>query len=69
MVGTIRYENEPGTAVFSPDAKHLVTDDGMTLRVWDVDAGRELAPIKGDPAHTAPVFSRDLSPENSSRYK
>src|SRR5262249_19583858 len=46
-------------AVFSPDAKHLVGDDGKTLRVWEVKGGRqEVPPIKYEP-DAAPVFTPD----------
>jgi WD40 repeat protein len=59
VVATIKYEDIPGIAVFSPDAKHLVAPDGTTLRVWEVIGGREVAPIKYEPAYAAPVFSPD----------
>jgi len=59
IAATIKYEDMPGIAVFSPDAKHLVGDDGTTLRVWEVTGGRELVPIKHEPADAAPVFSPD----------
>jgi WD40 repeat protein len=59
LVLAIKYENIPGIAVFSPDAKHLVADDGTMLRVWELPGGREVAPIKYESAHDAPVFSPD----------
>ena len=58
VVVTIKYEDVPSIAVFSPDAKHLVVNDGKSLRVWEVTGRREVAPIKYEP-HAAPVFSRD----------
>jgi WD40 repeat protein len=59
LVVTIKYEDEPGIALFSPDEKHLVMDDGPTLRVWGMIGGREAAPIKYELPHYAPVFSPD----------
>jgi WD40 repeat protein len=59
VVATINYEDIPGIAVFSPDATHLVAEDGTTLRVWEVIGGREVAPIKYETANAAPVFSPD----------
>jgi WD40 repeat protein len=60
-VARIKYEDTPGAAVFSPDAKHLAADDGTTLRVWEVTVtgSREVTRIKYEPAHAAPVFSPD----------
>src|SRR5882724_4729794 len=60
-IGQIKYADVPSIAVFSPDAKHLVADDGATLRVWDVTGGREAARVKHERASTAPVFSADGS--------
>lgn len=57
-VATIKYEDNAGIAVFSPDAKHLVGNDGQTLRVWEVTGRQEVAPIKYKP-DAAPVFSPD----------
>jgi WD40 repeat protein len=59
VVATIKYEDTPGIAMFSPDARHLVAPDGTTLRVWEVIGGQEVAPIKYEPAYAAPVFSPD----------
>jgi WD40 repeat protein len=59
VVATIKYEDTPGIAVFSPDATHLVAEDGTTLRVWEVIGGREVAQIKFETAHVAPLFSPD----------
>jgi WD40 repeat protein len=59
LVVTINYQDESGIAVFSPDEKHLVMDDGPTLRVWGMIGGREAASIKYELPHYAPVFSAD----------
>lgn len=59
LVVTIKYQDEPGIVVFSPDEKHLVVDDGPTLRVWGMIGGREAASIKYELPHYAPVFSPD----------
>jgi WD40 repeat protein len=59
VVATINYQDIPGIAVFSPDAKHLVTHDGATLRVLEVTGGREVASLTCERADAAPVFSPD----------
>jgi WD40 repeat protein len=58
VVATIKYEDNPGVAVFSPDSKHFVGDDGTTLRIRDVTGRQEVAPVKYKP-DAAPVFSPD----------
>lgn len=58
-VARIRYEDIPGAAVFSPDAKHLATEDGTALRIWDVTGNREVARVKRELASAVPVFSAD----------
>ena len=59
VVATIKYEDTPRFAVFSPDARHLVVDDGAMLRVWELIGGREITSITYEPANTTPVFSPD----------
>ena len=58
-VARIKYDDVPRIAVFSPDARHLVADDGTTVQVWDVTGGREVARVKHEPASDAPIFSAD----------
>ena len=58
-VARIKFEHAPGIAVFSPDAKRLVTDDGTALQVWDVAGKREIASVKHQRAVVPPIFSAD----------
>lgn len=58
VVATIKYEDNPGVAVFSPDSKHFVGDDGDTLQIWDVTGKQEVAPFKYK-RDAPPMFSPD----------
>jgi hypothetical protein len=59
VVATIKYEDIPGSAVFSPDARRLVAEDGTTLRILEVIGGGEVARVKFETVHAAPLFSPD----------
>ena len=65
IVGRIKYEDIPGIAVFSPDAKHLVANDSQTLRVWEVTVGQEVAPIKYE--RTLRQYSARMEPSRHYR--
>lgn len=58
-VATIYHEEVPGTPVFSPDSKRLVSDDRTTLQIWDVTLGKELRRVHQESAFATPVFSGD----------
>ena len=58
-IASIEYDKVPGSVVFSPDARLLVTDDQTTLELWDVTDRRKVTGIKHEQAPAAPVFSAD----------
>jgi WD40 repeat protein len=57
VVATIKYEGAPGSAVFSPDTRRLVVEDGTTLRILEVPGGGKVASVKLETVHAAPLFS------------
>jgi uncharacterized protein with WD repeat len=58
-VVSIEYDEVPGSVVFSPDARLLVTDDQTSLGLLDLTNKREVARVKHEQAPAAPVFSAD----------
>jgi hypothetical protein len=42
VVATIKCEDIPGSAVFGPDARRLIGEDGTTLRILEVIGGGEV---------------------------
>ncbi|MDB5289369.1 MAG: hypothetical protein JWL69_610 [Phycisphaerales bacterium] len=40
---SLRHEQSPGSAVFDPGGKRIVTDDGL-IHIFDADSGKEICP-------------------------
>jgi WD40 repeat protein len=55
------------TLAFSPDGRRLVTGgEGNTVKIWDVQTGRELCPpLRG---HTGDVCAVAFSPDREGRW-